>query len=45
VNRYETTPEGFKHYILDELRAVVPWASADLYRESFPDAPREADHA
>lgn len=44
MNRYETTPEGFRHYILDELRAVVPWASRAAYAETCPDCPEEPRH-
>ena len=39
MNRYTANDEGFKHYVNDELRAVVPWASRETYAADWPDAP------
>ena len=42
MNKYQSKPDGFEHYVHDELRAVVPWGSRDTYAADWPDAPEDA---
>lgn len=39
MNRYIAKDDAFEHYVNDELRAVVPWESRDIYAGDWPDAP------